>query len=204
MAFVGFCAALAVVVVAEVAWVMPRSDEPHDEHPVDVAQQVAKLAPADIDGNIAGILERPLFSQSRAAAEREDAEDDGDGDSDEPLDRRLAGVVIGPEGREALFQRSQDKSIAVNIGGKLDGWTVTEIESDHVVLSRDGKDQTVNLLEDKGAPRVVVRAKPKVRTKPTSQPARPNVPSGQVRPNLPVRPAPAGVVRPAAGRQASR
>jgi len=206
LALVGLCAALAVVVVAEIARVMPRSDEPRDDRAVDVAKAVGQLAPPDIDANIAGILERPLFSASRAAPEKEVADDDADSDGDEPLDRRLSGVVIGPEGREALFQRSQDKSVAVNVGGKLDGWTVTEIESDHVVLSRDGKDQTIGLLDDKTAPHAPPRApKPKVRTKPTGTPARPNFPGsapGQVRPSFPVRPA--VPVRPQAGRQASK
>ena len=53
------------------------------------------------------------------------------------LHGRLEGVLIGPDGKEAIFSRDDDKSIAVEEGGEVDGWTIAAIDADKVRLTSD-------------------------------------------------------------------
>jgi len=90
----------------------------------------------DIDSMVAEILERPLFSSSRAPYEEvAEAEEDESEDEPQQLQSRLTGVAIRPEGREALFERDGGKPVAVKEGGQIDGWIVKSIRTDQVLLS---------------------------------------------------------------------
>jgi hypothetical protein len=68
------------------------------------------------------------------------------------LHGRLAGVMIRPGVREALFARSGQKAIAVKVGGSIDGWKIAAIEPDRVVLSSAFGMQTI---KPTNAPEVV-------------------------------------------------
>lgn len=48
---------------------------------------------------------------------------------------RLAGVMMTPEGAEALFARDGRDFVPVRAGERVEGWTVTRIEDMRVVLS---------------------------------------------------------------------
>jgi hypothetical protein len=166
----GLCAGFAAIVVAEAALLMPRENGPRDEVPRDIAQDVEKLAPADIDSNISTILERPLFTSSRTGDEDSDSdEDSGEANTAALLDRRLSGVAIGPDGPEALFQHEDDKPVTVKVGSKIDGWTVKAIENDQVVLNSGSGDRVIRLTDSSGGRRTV----PKPRVQKAKAPPRP-------------------------------
>ena len=189
----GACATFGAIVVAEAAWMLPRSQGDGKAATADVVALVDRLALPGLDGHIATILERPLFSASRAAMEMEEADPDDEAEDDGLIEGRLSGIVIGPKTREALFQHDSDKPVAVDVGGKLEGWTITAIEQDHVTLTRAGREQTISLLEDKNAGHPIPR--PKAQKKPKR---------AAPKPAAPVAARPTVQARPPAGRQASR
>ena len=100
------------------------------------------------------ILERPLFSPGRDLPDTIPVQPLTETLEDVPpqLDGRLAGVMIRPGVREALFARSGQKAIAVKVGGSIDGWKIAAIEPDRVVLSSAFGMQTI---KPTNAPEVV-------------------------------------------------
>jgi hypothetical protein len=52
--------------------------------------------------------------------------------------RRLAGIVITPQLRAAMFAPAGDTS-AVQLGQQIDGWTLTEIRPDGVTIESEGE-----------------------------------------------------------------
>src|SRR5262249_12540932 len=126
---------MAAIIAIEV---VPSADEPataivapaagRKAHANRVPFQTAALAKAT--------LERPLFTPGRHPAEEpEDADEDDEDEAPSPLEVRLAGVFIGPDHSEALFDKDGDETVAVPEGGEISGWTVDSIEIDRVVVS---------------------------------------------------------------------
>lgn len=134
IALAGICLALAALIAGEVAFSTP------DRAPssADMAPPLAMPAIAppvrNLDGVVAAILDRPLFTRGRrppappdvlaAAAKKVPV-----------LQARLAGMMIEPKASEALFAREGGKPFAVKLHQDIDGWTVTAIEADRVVLT---------------------------------------------------------------------
>jgi hypothetical protein len=91
-----------------------------------------------IDPMVAEILARPLFTSSRMPAAMPAAEEEIIEEKQPPeLQARLAGITLGPDTREALFQREGEQVIPIKIGGEIDGWKVAAIQLDHVVLTSE-------------------------------------------------------------------
>jgi hypothetical protein len=129
---------------------------------------------------IAAILARPLFSPSRRPPQNaggNTADDAGLGDS------RLAGIVIEPGHRFAIFAPEGAKPLTVTEGETVSGWRVDSISPREVSLT--GPDGT-RTLQPKFDPNLA----------PPPQPAPPSAPAYGVSQN--VRPAP-GVVAPQPG-----
>jgi hypothetical protein len=109
----------------------------------------------DLDANVTEILERPLFNPSRQAASEAPIETDGAAEKEPPkMPGRLAGVAILPEVREALFESDGEKPIAVKEGQQIEGWTVTSIRSDQVVLKSPLGEQIVRPTDGVGMKRL--------------------------------------------------
>jgi hypothetical protein len=117
------------------------------------------LATLAADDAVATILERPLFERSRrsptppVAAAAEAAAGPA---SEPPLPSRLAGVMITRFDAEALF--AQDgRLVPVRLGDAINGWTVTTIEPERVILTSEFGER---VLEPKPAstPRVAIAA----------------------------------------------
>ena len=64
-------------------------------------------------------------------------------------DWRLAGIVIGPNLRIALFAQV-GKTRALSVGNAIDGWTVTSVEQDSVILSSAGQIRVIHLEDMSG------------------------------------------------------
>lgn len=114
----------------------------------------------NVDALIAEILQHPLFSPSRQPPDAAPSAEEAKAEK-EPLKPpgRLEGTAVLPGIREALFEREGDKPIAVKEGQNIDGWTVTSIEPDRVVLHSDDGEQIVKPANDAHArPKPVLAA----------------------------------------------
>ena len=87
--------------------------------------------PAHVQGWTTTILARPLFSQSRRPAATV---------TSGPQQPRLAGIVVGPAGRKAIFAGSGDnRGVVVAAGQQAGAWHVVAIDADSVrVLGPEG------------------------------------------------------------------
>lgn len=135
----GLCLALLVVVGFELAGPALDAEGPAAATAESGDAPADMLASQDeIDAAIAAIAARPLFTPGRRPPEAKKpaaAQDEAPVPKPPELRGRLAGVMLGPEEREALFARQGEKPIAVHVGGEIDGWTVAAIDSDHVELT---------------------------------------------------------------------
>ena len=92
------------------------------------------------DRMVAEILKRPLFTQGRQPPETKIVK------AEPPkLQGRLAGVVLRPDLREALFTRPGGRPVSVKEGEVIDGWTTAKIEAGQVVLTSSFGEQIVKL-----------------------------------------------------------
>lgn len=89
------------------------------------------------------ILARPLFTVSRRPAARS-----AKGPA-APLKGRLAGIIVGPEEREALFvEAGESKPSPLHEGEEIEGWTIEKIELDRVTLRSGTVLETVEPAKD--------------------------------------------------------
>jgi hypothetical protein len=124
---------------------------------------------------VAEMSKRPLFTEGREPPELKVVK------AEPPkLQGRLAGMVLRPDLREALFTRHGGKPIAVKEGDVIDGWTVSTIEIGRVILTSTFGEQIVKPTN--GTPDEIGPAKPRaVAKKPAPPQAKPAVPATQPR-----------------------
>ena len=61
----------------------------------------------------------------------------------------LAGITISGKERTALVRRATPPAVArLAVGQVINGWTVTEIADDHVVVRAEGSEKTISLYKD--------------------------------------------------------
>jgi hypothetical protein len=148
LAIGGLCLGLAVIVAAEIIAAITDDSASTGRQAVTVAAATDEPAPPpDIDAEIADIVDRPVFTANRRPPPTQEAQDrdDGPAPATEPvLTGRLGGVMLGPDDeREAIFARDGDKPLAVKEGDEIDGWTVSSITPEGVVLSSAFGEKTV-------------------------------------------------------------
>src|SRR5689334_21978330 len=147
LALFALCIGLASAVAAEAYVLIPAANEPAEASaPKAVRPQIN--VPADIDPMVAEILARPVFTSTRMPAEMPAAAEEELVEPKQPpqLQARLAGISLGPDAREALFQRDSGEmaeTIPVKVGGEIDGWKVSAIQLDGVVLTSEFGRQVV-------------------------------------------------------------
>lgn len=126
----GLCAILGCAVLTEIIVTTPASPK---VSPALLARQGDEQAAMEqADQITAEILKRPLFTQGRQPPEEKIVK------AEPPqLQGRLAGVMLRPDLREALFTRPGGKPVAVKEGQVIDGWTMAKIESDQVRLTSE-------------------------------------------------------------------
>ena len=90
---------------------------------------------------VATILARPLFSPDRRPPSEAPAARASGAPAGLP---RLAGVVVGPFGRSAIFVPEGSKPMVVTEGGRVDAWTVRSIEVGTVQVSGPGGARTLH------------------------------------------------------------
>jgi hypothetical protein len=135
LALAGLCAGLLLIIAAEL-FVVNQDEFQTAEVPPRTPDASKTFRPAfDMESAIAIILERPLFSPTRDLPDPPPDTTEPPQSAPPQLGARLAGVMIRPGVREALFARVGQKPIPVKIGGEIDGWTIAAIELDRVVLA---------------------------------------------------------------------
>jgi hypothetical protein len=127
--FVGSCVLLLAITIIE--W-LPSAAPPVPKPVARPAHSVASAKPAedrDTDGWADTITERPLFTIGRrppkVAAGHQQA---GAGLP------RLAGIMVSPYGKRAIFMPEGGKPLVVSEGGKVDTSTIRSIATNQVVL----------------------------------------------------------------------
>lgn len=160
-----FLAGLTAAVGATFLFVLLGSaDAPASFAPFKTdAQGAARRA----DRLVGEILLRPLFTRGRRPPEEKVVK------AEPPqLQGRLAGVMLRPDLRIALFTRPGGKPVSVREGDVIDGWTASRIEAGEVVLTSAFGEQVVTPAS--GSPDEISQSRP-VKKAPAikNQPARP-------------------------------
>jgi hypothetical protein len=112
--------------------------------------------------NYADLVARPLFIKGRRPVDEPRPEEEQAIAASETFDWMLNGVYSTKNGLSALFSRSKtrvpkDNHRKITEGTAIDGWTLTEIKKDRVIMMQ-GNDQKELLLR-----------KPKLKTLPPSK-----------------------------------
>ncbi len=158
----GFCVALTVAVTTQTrsasAQAVATSDHPtKPTAPVavpadpgatdDAASDDSSSTDIDADALSDTILSRPLFTANRQPPPTADqtAAPGPAAPTAPEIHGRLTGLMIAPDDIEALFVRDGDKPLAVKQGGVIDGWTITTIDPDKVVLNSTFGERTLKL-----------------------------------------------------------
>jgi hypothetical protein len=102
-------------------------------HPRPVAAAPPAALPDHTDEWVAAILSRPLFSPDRRPPSEASAVA-ASSQMPEGLPR-LAGVIISPFGRSAIFANEGGKPVVVTEGGRVNAWIVRAIDIGTVQVS---------------------------------------------------------------------
>ena len=91
-------------------------------------------------GDVSGISERPLFNEDRQPVEiPEPAIPTKQTPTSNAIEYKLVGIVLLPENSHALLQTKSRELEWVLKGEDIDGWELTSVEPDSVVLVKAGK-----------------------------------------------------------------
>src|SRR5215471_16297576 len=143
-ALLTLCVGLASIVAAEAFVLMPTYAESSKLTDRNASSRNETIAALNLDAMVAAILARPLFSSTRLPPAIAAPEEVVVPEKQPPrLQARLTGISLGPNAREALFERDGEKPIPVKVGGEIDGWKVSAIQFDQVVLSSEFGNQIV-------------------------------------------------------------
>lgn len=135
----------ACVLAATLAWELgvfsPRqpADVPHPRVQVPASRTAEPDRTAEWVGTI---LARPLFSPDRRPVQVSTVDAGGRAVAPQALPR-LAGVLIGPFGRNAIFAAEGSKPLVISEGGKIGAWTVQSIEVGSVKVKGPGGAMTL-------------------------------------------------------------
>lgn len=139
------CLGLVWVIVQQLA--AAPSDEPVAAADGSVIASIVPDLPPEPQFEMAPIeefetvLARPLFAPSRRPPEIDVAPSGGQAEN---VSLVLKGILIGEVTRLALIRpRNSSEIERLSEGQSIGGWTVSHIAPDHVVLERDGREQTL-------------------------------------------------------------
>lgn len=118
--------------------------------PENAARKSFNLPPLE---RFNAVVERPLFVQGRRPVV---SEDDATAELEKPFDAQLHGIVAGPDGVLVLLKDKAGHHHKLRLNEKADGWVLTEIGKDRVVLTRG--EAKVELLLQKPKPKETAKA----------------------------------------------
>jgi len=131
-------------------------------------QEKKEQASEKADRLVAEILKRPLFTEGRRPPQPKIVK------AEPPrLQGRLAGVMLRPNSRIALFTRPGGRPVSIKEGDIIDGWTAAKIEEGQVVLTSSFGQQIVKPTNG-GAEELTPGRRPVKKSAPAkNQPAKP-------------------------------
>lgn len=139
------CVVLGLSILGEWALSVPDvAALPND--PPSASVTFAPMPSIDADDLTKTILDHPLFTASRmppAAPQMPQAA----AKTAPQLHARLAGMIVGPDDREALFARDAGPVVAVHEQQEIDGWKVASIDAEKVVLQSDFGERVLHPTE---------------------------------------------------------
>jgi hypothetical protein len=140
-----FCVGLASLIVGEMVLSVADVAALQNDPPAD-ATKIAPLPALNVDELATAILDRPLFTPGRRPP-APPAPPAQAVKTAPQLNARLAGMTVGPNEREALFARDGGTVVAIHEQQAIDGWTVTSIDAEKVVLHSDFGEQVLHPTE---------------------------------------------------------
>ncbi|WP_371425237.1 hypothetical protein [Tardiphaga sp.] len=97
--------------------------------------------------------QRPLFSSTRRPPPEERPRQTADALRPQQPNVTLNAIILGSGIQMALLKRGRDtKAFPVTMGTEVDGWLVTKIAPNHVVLANDAQSVTLEFLKRANAP----------------------------------------------------
>lgn len=129
---------------------------PHPELPNPTPTAASTATPQDqqsIKADINRLIERHLFGKVSVASKPEPVPDTSDA-PETRLNLKLAGIILADKAElsRALIANSNGKQKSYRVGDSIEGASasVHEIHSDHVVLERNGRYETLRLQKTSG------------------------------------------------------
>ena len=175
----GGCAVFAALIVVELyAGADANVAAANVSSPADEMSVAPRGQRPPLDEAPATILARPLFSPTRRPPESSGPT------ASELTDKRLAGIVIEPDRRLAIFAVSGAKPLVVTEGETVDGWRIENITPSEISLRGPSGSQTLQPRPDPNPP------PPNRSQPPANAGARPAAPPGRGAPAAPVKSGP--------------
>lgn len=134
------CLVFTMIIASEFTLTISNVAASPSDRPADDASGASDQPADSVDTQIASILDRPLFAPDRRGPPAPKVPDQSAGPAARAapeITGRLGGITIGPgDVKQAVFERGDgEKPLVVKEGDDVDGWTVSSIESDKVVLT---------------------------------------------------------------------
>ena len=114
-----------------------------------------KLPPVPPREDYASVAERPLFLPDRRPPPEEPEDASDEGLPEEPAELKdvdFSAVVITPDAVKAWVTPYSQERRWLRIGDEIDGWTLTRIGPDSLVLERQGETNEILLRDYANAP----------------------------------------------------
>jgi general secretion pathway protein N len=148
---------------------MATENTPSREAPPEGELSPDSFALPGVD-QFAQLAERPLFMETRRPSPPLPPGPVAKSEPPPPVTFKLMGVLETPEGRMALIADAKGKYKRIKSKDMVEGWEVSAIQPDHLILGSPGVSEDLNLLKKK--------PKGAHRGAPTPEPA----PSGESQP----------------------
>jgi hypothetical protein len=146
-------ALLAGGVALELAGGLDDATAVPDVAPTSVATAATEGAD-QVDAWSQTILDRPLFAPSRRPPQEEvpvETVEAPEVEAPPPVIPRLAGIIVGPQSRRALFQPADGgKPLSLGEGDEIAGWVIEAIAVDGVRINGAEGQQTITPQPDAG------------------------------------------------------
>ncbi len=136
----------------------------------------------------AQLAERPLFMETRRPSPPLPPGPALQSAPPPPVTFKLMGVLETPEGRMALIADAKGKYKRIKSKDMVEGWEISAIEPNHLVLGSSGASEDLNLLKKK--PKGAHRGAPTSEPAPTGEAPPPPSPQPGPHPGTPMAPLP--------------
>ncbi len=148
IALSGFCGLLAIILIYEIGapltdFQVPSANFEHKPRNGAAMQPFVPPPMALFDV----INERPVFSPLRKpiAAGGSGVAGVG-GPALDPIDISLVGIILDPQHQLALLKTTAaPAAVSLGVGGMIEGWTISQIRSDRVVIHSGSSDREILL-----------------------------------------------------------